>query len=160
MPGRKSLGQQKQDSIIRSTWWSPSSLCPGSVGEDPAHRVWHGHRLLARFPFAMTRPKSRLTQDQAKEIDGTESQCCPTLLRAGSFDEAQRSKWRCHWKNQTKQRNNRRMTNSPYRAKTQEWVEMGAAHVEQVSSRGCHLDSAVPTTTLHSFAELQDRSWH
>ena len=40
------------------------------------------------------------------------------------------------------------------RAKTQRWVEMGAAHVEQVSSRGCHLDSAVPTTKLHSFAEL------
>ena len=40
------------------------------------------------------------------------------------------------------------------RAKTQKWVEMGEARVEQVSSRGCHLDSAVPTTKLHSFAEL------
>jgi hypothetical protein len=30
---------------------------------------------------------------------------------------------------------------------------LGAAHVEQVS-RGCHLDSAFPTTKLHSFAEL------
>ena len=29
--------------------------------------------------------------------------------------------------------------NLPCRAKTQKWVEMGAAHVEQVSSRGCHL---------------------
>ena len=32
---------------------------------------------------------------------------------------------------------------------TQKWVEMGAAHVGQVSGRECHLDSAVPTTKLH-----------
>lgn len=50
--------------------------------------------------------------------------------------------------------------NLPCRTKTQKWVEMGAGHVEQVFSRGCHLDSAVHTTKLHSFAELQDRSWH
>ena len=29
-----------------------------------------------------------------------------------------------------------------------------------IPSRGCHLDSAVPTTKLHSFPELSDRSWH